>query len=90
MRSEFPSNPVPEHIHLTRSAFYRTRHLERNAELGISLHVFEQNLLTATVVKLCRPAVGVAGDSLRHFKRSSILQEIGDAGGPKRMGRECI
>src|SRR5215469_5519891 len=29
MRSEFPSNAVPEYIQPTHSAFYRTRHLER-------------------------------------------------------------
>ena len=29
MRSESPSNQLPEHLHSTRSAFYRTRHLER-------------------------------------------------------------
>src|SRR5271165_5209375 len=51
MRSESPSNQLPEHIHSTHSAFYRTRHLERNAELGISLHIFEQNLLTTAVIK---------------------------------------
>jgi site-specific recombinase XerC len=29
MRSEYPSNQLPEHIHPTHPAFYRTRHLER-------------------------------------------------------------
>src|SRR5208283_2261926 len=41
MRSESPSNQLPEHIHSTHSAFYHARHLERNAELGISLHVLQ-------------------------------------------------
>jgi hypothetical protein len=38
--------------------------LERNAELGISLHVFEQNLLPAAIIELCGPAVSVASDAL--------------------------
>ncbi len=29
MRSESPSNQFPEHIHPARSAFYRTRHLQK-------------------------------------------------------------
>jgi len=33
------------------------------------LHIFEQNLLTTAVVELCRPAVSMSGDPLRHFKR---------------------
>lgn len=33
MRSESPSNQLPEHIHPARSAFYRTRHLERNRNI---------------------------------------------------------
>src|SRR5271157_4017628 len=72
MRSEFPSNAVPEHIQPTHSAFCRTRHLERNAELGISFHVLEQNLLPAPVIEFRGPAVGVAGDSLSSFKSSVI------------------
>ena len=32
------------------------------------LYVFEQNLLPAAIIKLCGPAVGMAGDSLGGFK----------------------
>jgi hypothetical protein len=41
--------------------------LERNAELGISLHIFEQNLLAAAVIEFLGSAVGMAGDSLSSF-----------------------
>jgi hypothetical protein len=90
MRSESPSNQLPEHIHPARSAFYRTRHLERNAELGISFHIFDQDFLPTAIIQLCRPTIGMTGNPLCHFKRSSILQEIRYSGSPKRMGRECI
>jgi len=60
MRSEFPSNAVPEYIQPTHSAFYRTRHLERNAELGISLHILQKHLLAAAVVEFRGPAVRMA------------------------------
>ena len=80
MRSESPSNQLPEHIHPARSAFYRTRHLERNAELGISLHIFEQYLLAAAVIKLRGPTVGVTGYSLSGFQGAIIFQKIRDAG----------
>ena len=83
MRSEFPSNPVPEHIQPTHSAFYRTRHLERNAELGISLHVFEQDFLAAAVIEFGGPAVGVASNSLGGFKSAIIFQKVRDAARPK-------
>jgi len=55
-------------------------HFAANTE---SAHVFEQNLLTAAVVKLCRPAVGVAGDSLSGFQGAVIFQKIRDPGGPE-------
>jgi hypothetical protein len=42
--------------------------LERNAELGISLHIFEKHLLASAVIKFRGPAVGVTGDSLSNFK----------------------
>jgi hypothetical protein len=87
MRSESPSNQLPEHIHPARSAFYRTRHLERNAELGISFHVFEQNLLSAPVIELGCPAVDVSGYSLSGFKSAVIFQKIRDAGRPERVRR---
>ena len=48
-----------------------------------SLHVLQGHLLTAAVVKLCRPAVGVAGDALSGFKSTVIFQKIRDAGGPE-------
>jgi hypothetical protein len=47
------------------------------------LHVFEQNLLSPAIVKLSRPAVGVAGDPLGGFKSAVIFQKIRDAGRPK-------
>jgi len=57
--------------------------LERNAELDISLHIFEQNLLAAAVIKFRGPAVGVVGDSLSGFKSAVICQKIRDAGSPE-------
>ena len=83
MWSQSLSNPLPEHMHPAHSAFYRTPHLERNAELGISLHIFEQNLLSAAVIEFRGPAVGVAGDSLSGFKSAVIFQKIRDTGRPK-------
>jgi hypothetical protein len=53
-------------------------------------HVLQEHLLAAAVVGLRCPAVGMPGDPLRHFKRSSILQEVRDSGSSQRMGRECI
>ena len=50
-------------------------------------HIFEKHLLTAAVIKLCGPAVGVAGDSLSGFKSAVIFQEIRDAGRPERVRR---
>src|SRR6516162_2899040 len=52
-----------------------------------SLHVFEQNLLTAAVIELRRPAIGVAGDTLSGFKGAVIFQKIGDACRPERVRR---
>ena len=46
-------------------------------------HVVQEHLLTAAVVELCRPAVGVAGDSLSGFKGPVIFQQICDAGRAK-------
>jgi hypothetical protein len=69
------------------STFYRTRHLERNAELGISLHIFEQNFLTAAVIKFRGPTVGVASDALSGFQRAVIFQKIRDAGRPEGVRR---
>jgi hypothetical protein len=57
--------------------------LERNAGLGISLHILEQNLLAAAVIELRGSAVGVASDSLSGFKGAVILQKIRDAGRPE-------
>ena len=76
MRSESLSNPLPEHIYPTHSAFYRTRHLERNAELGISLHVFEGNLLTPPVIQFSGSAVGKIGYRLSGFKIAIIFSKI--------------
>jgi hypothetical protein len=50
--------------------------LERNAELGISLHVFEQNLLAAAIVELCCPAVGVTGDVLAASWEKTGIAEV--------------
>jgi hypothetical protein len=80
MRSQSPSNPVPEHSHPTDSAFYRTRHLERNAELGISLHIFEQDFLAASVIEFRSPAISVTGNALGRLQSAVIFQEIRDAG----------
>jgi hypothetical protein len=41
--------------------------LERNAELGISLHILQKDLLAAAVIEFRCPAVGVAGDALSGF-----------------------
>jgi hypothetical protein len=57
--------------------------LERNAELGISLHVLQENLLTAAVVEFRSAAVGVAADSLSGFQGAVIFQKIRDPGGPE-------
>jgi hypothetical protein len=40
------------------------------------LHVFEQNLLAAAVIKLSRPAIGMSGDSLGDLKIPSIVEKI--------------
>jgi hypothetical protein len=47
------------------------------------LHIFEQNLLAATVIEFRGPAVSVAGDSLSGFKSAVIFQKIRDAGRPE-------
>jgi hypothetical protein len=50
------------------------------------LHVFEQNVLTAAIVELRCPAVGVTSNSLSGFKGPVIFQKIRDASSPERMG----
>ena len=87
MWSQSPQNHFPEHIHPAHSTFYCARHLERNAELGISLHIFEQNFLTAAVIKFRGPAVGVAGDSPGGFEGAVIFQKIRDPSRPERVRR---
>src|ERR1700751_6428131 len=87
MWSQFLSNPLPEHIEPTHPAFYRTRHLGRNAELGISFHVLQEHLLAAAVIQFRGPAVGMAGDSLSSLKGAVIFQKIRDAGCPERVRR---
>jgi hypothetical protein len=37
--------------------------------------VLEENLLTAAIIQLCRPAVGVAGNTLSGFKSAVIFQQ---------------
>ena len=49
------------------------------------LHVLEEDLLAAAVIKFRGPAVGVAGDPLRGFQSAVIFQEIRDAGCPERV-----
>ena len=44
------------------------------------LHIFEQHLLTAAVIKLRGPAVGVAGYPLGGFQGAVIFQKICDPG----------
>ena len=51
------------------------------------VHIFEQHLLTAAVIELCRPTVGVASDPLRSFKSPVIFQKICDTGRPEGVGR---
>src|ERR1700722_16406886 len=72
----------------------RVHRIKRNSRVYFlvsnPLHILEQNLLTATVIKFCCPAVGMTGNPLGHLQLSSILQEIRDSGSPKRMGRKCI
>jgi hypothetical protein len=48
-----------------------------NVELGIPIHIFEQNLLPAAVIEFCGPAVDMAGDSLGGFKGAVIFQKVG-------------
>ena len=47
------------------------------------LHVLEEDLLAAAVIKFRGPAVGVAGDSLSGFQGTVIFQKIRDAGRPE-------
>jgi hypothetical protein len=54
------------------------------------IHIFEQNLLTAAIVKLVVRLLAWPDDSLSDLKRSSVFQKIGGACRPKGMGRECI
>jgi len=57
--------------------------LSRIDSISNSLHFFEQNLLTATVIKFRSSAVSVTADSLSGFKGAVIFQKIRDAGRPK-------
>src|ERR1700737_3368370 len=72
MRSELNECALGVDLRGIHSAFYRTRHLERNAELGISFHVFEENLLATAVIEFGGPAVGVPCDALCYFERAVI------------------
>ena len=51
------------------------------------LHIFEEDLLAAAVIKFRGAAVGVASNSLRGFKSAVIFQKIRDAGRPERVRR---
>jgi hypothetical protein len=59
--------------------------MERNAELGIMFHIFEQHFLAAAIIEFRGPTVGMASDSLSGFKGGVIFQKIRDAGGPERV-----
>jgi hypothetical protein len=42
------------------------------------LHIFEQDPLTAAIIKFRGPAIGVASDSLRGFEGAIIFQKVRD------------
>ena len=42
--------------------------------------------MAAAIIKLGRPAIGVAGYSLCDLQSPSVLQVVRDAGSPERMG----
>ena len=74
---------IPAQINSQSSLIRLTPHFTvvdilRNAELGISLHILEQNLLPAAVIELRGAAIGVTGDSLSGFKGAVIFQKIRD------------
>ena len=48
-----------------------------------SLHVLQENLLTAAVVEFRSAAVGVAGDSLSGLQGAVVFQKICDVGRPE-------
>jgi hypothetical protein len=41
--------------------------------------------LTAAVIKLGCPTIGVTSDTLRHLEVAAVLQKIGDPGCAERM-----
>jgi hypothetical protein len=59
----------------------------RQSLISDPLHVLEQNLLTAAVIKFRGPAVGVAGDPLSGLQSAVIFQKIRDARRPERVRR---
>ena len=59
----------------------------RNKSVPNPLHVLEQNLLAASVIEFCRPAVGVASDSLSGFQSAVVFEKIRDAGRAEGMRR---
>jgi hypothetical protein len=52
-----------------------------------ALHILEQDFLSAAIIKLRRPTVSVAGDSLSGFKGAVIFKKIRDARRPERVRR---
>jgi hypothetical protein len=48
-----------------------------------ALHVLQENFLSAAIVELGGPAVGMTGDTLSGFKGTVILQKIRDASCPE-------
>jgi hypothetical protein len=50
--------------------------MERNAELGISLHVFEEHLLAAAIIEFRGAAVGMPCDPLGSFQGASFRRKF--------------
>jgi len=48
-----------------------------------SLHVLQQNLLTAAVIEFRCPAICMTGDALSSFKGTVVLEKIRDTGRSK-------
>jgi hypothetical protein len=57
--------------------------LARSGSVPNPLHILEQNLLAASVIKFRGSAVGVTGNALSGFQGAVIFQKIRDAGGPE-------
>ena len=53
------------------------------------LHILQENLLAAAVIKFRGPAVGVAGDALSGLQSAVIFEKIRDACRPV-IGGSCV